>query len=277
VSSISEIGLVDDAKIELGRAALQLAALDHPDKDLGSYEAQLEALTAEVGAVAKSASTAAKRAAALRTILSDKHDFRGDSTTYDDSANADLISVIDRRRGLPVALAILYVAIARRIGWQADVLNTPGHIVIALRCDGATVIVDPFNSGRQLTPKALIDLMRQAVGVRLATKPDEWEPMQNRAVLVRLLNNQAVRAVKGGNLGRAITLYERLTSIGPEMPQLWWERARIELQLGMNEEARSSLSAMLEITTDANHREQINRALEAVPRSPRGGRYGAPD
>jgi len=275
--SISEIGLIDDAKIELGRAALQLAALDHPETDLASYETKLEAFAAEVAAVATSASTAAKRAAALRTILSDKHDFRGDSATYDDSANADLISVIDRRRGLPVALAILYVAIARRIGWQADVLNTPGHVVIALRCDGATVIVDPFNSGRQLTPEALIDLVRRAVGVRLAINPDEWEPMENRAVLVRLLNNQAIRAVKEGNVGRAIELYERLTSIGPEMPQLWWERARIELQLGMHEEARSSLSAMLEITTDADHRKQINRALETIPRSPRRGRRDTRD
>ena len=56
--SISEIGLIDDAKIELGCAALQLAALDHPDTDLASYETKLETFTAELAAVAKSASTA---------------------------------------------------------------------------------------------------------------------------------------------------------------------------------------------------------------------------
>lgn len=43
--------------------------------------------------------------------------------------DADLIRVIDRRPGLPVSLTILYVAAARRIGWHADVLNTPGHVM----------------------------------------------------------------------------------------------------------------------------------------------------
>jgi regulator of sirC expression with transglutaminase-like and TPR domain len=203
--------------------------------------------------------------AILRAILSDKHDFRGDSTSYDDSANANLISVIDRRRGLPVALSILYVALARRLGWKADVLNTPGHIVISLEDETERVVADPFNGGRVLTAQSLQSLIAQVTGTQPPLDPGGWIPLQNRLVLVRLLNNQVIRAMQAGKIERAATLYERLTTIGPAIADLWWERAQVEWQLGRNREARASLSALLEVTTDEGRREQVRRMLEKIP------------
>jgi len=265
IESIADLGLIEDEAIELDRAALRLAALDHPDTDLATYEAYLDRLADEIAAASATAETAARRASALRTILSDKHDFRGDSATYDDSANANLISVIDRRRGLPVALAIIYVALARRLGWHAEVLNTPGHIVISLEDETERVVMDPFNGGRQLTTQSLRTLIAQATGGRSQLDPAGWSPLENRLVLVRLLNNQAMRAVQGGKIERAVTIYERLTTIGPAIPELGWERAQLEWQLGRNREARSSLSALLEMTTNEEHRRHVNRMLEQIP------------
>lgn len=265
IESIADLGLIEDEAIELDRAALRLAVLDHPEADLQSCEAYLDRLAGEIAAASVNAKTASRQAAALRTILCDKHDFRGDSTTYDDSANANLISVLERRRGLPVALAILYVALARRLGWKADVLNTPGHIVISLQDDTSHVVLDPFNGGRQLNPKALQDVIQRATGRWQAIDTSGWTPMENRAVLVRLLNNQTIRAVQAGKLDRAAALYERLTTIGPEMPDLWWQRAQLEWQLGRNREARSSLSALLEMTTDETRRKHAIAMLESIP------------
>jgi regulator of sirC expression with transglutaminase-like and TPR domain len=265
IESIADLGLIEDEAIPLDRAALRLAALDHAEVDLASYEVFLDRLEDEIVAASYNADTAARRTAALRAILSDKHDFRGDSDTYDDSANANLISVIDRRRGLPVALSILYVGLARRLGWKADVLNTPGHIVIGLEDEAERVVVDPFNGGRVLTAQSLQSLIAQVTGTQPPLDPAGWIPLQNRLVLVRLLNNQVIRAVQAGKIERAATLYARLTTIGPGISELWWERAQIEWQLGRNRDARASLSSLLEMTTDGERRGQVFRMLEKIP------------
>lgn len=265
IENITDLGLIEDEAIELDRAALRLAALDLPDTDLTPYETYLDELASEIAAVSTDADTAARRVAVLRTILSDKHDFRGDSDTYEDIANANLIAVIDRRRGLPVALAILYVAMARRMGWRADVLNTPGHIVASLTDETEQVVIDPYNRGRQLSAKSLQQLIQRATGSWQALDPSGWTAMENRAVLVRLLNNQTVRAVQAGKLDRAATLYERMTMIAPTIAYLWWERAQVEWQIGRNREARASLSALLEMTTDEDRRRKAIHLLDSIP------------
>lgn len=265
IERIADIGLVEDEDIELDRTALRLAALDHPGVDIGASEAVIAALADEVAAVSVQPCTTAKRAAALRAILADKHDFRGDSETYDADVNADLISVIARRRGLPVALAILYVGIARRLGWAADILNTPGHSVITLGDESDRIILDPFNGGRQLSPEDLQDVVKRATGSWQPLDPSGWTPMKNRAVLVRLVNNLAIRAMGAGALERAAVLYQRLTMIAPTMPDLWWERAKLERRLGRNANARASLSALMETTIDPAMRREIKRMFDDIP------------
>ena len=88
--------------------------------------------------------------------------------------------------------------------------------------------------------------------------------MANRAVLVRLLMNQAVRAETSGDAARALTIYRRMTIISPALPHGWWERARLEFAAGDRSSARRSLSAMLEITRDADLRAHISASLDSL-------------
>ena len=87
------------------------------------------------------------RVGALHEVLAERHGFRGDDQNYDDLENANLISVIERRRGLPVALAILYLDAARRLGWPAEGLNFPGHFMIRLAAADGRGVLDPFAGG----------------------------------------------------------------------------------------------------------------------------------
>ena len=104
IDQIAYLGLVDEAEIELDKAALEIAALDHPDAELALYLDVLEQMTDRLHARDATARTAGERAEALAEVLAVEFGFDGDRETYDDPANGDLIQVIDRRRGLPVAL-----------------------------------------------------------------------------------------------------------------------------------------------------------------------------
>lgn len=257
------LGLVDDYEIVLDEAALTLALLDHPNANIDDYEALLGDIAVRLADVADAAVGEFARAEALSRVLAGEFGFIGDAKTYEDPANADLIQVLERRRGLPVSLSILYVAAARRLGWMANALDVPGHVLVLLGENVAPVIVDPFGGGALVGRDQLAAMLTTAdLGASAAVR--HVAAMPNRAVLVRLLANQATRAEQAGKGRRALELYGRMTLIAPDYGPAWWERARLEHVDGNLPAARNSLTAMLEITRDPQTRSIVTRALEAL-------------
>jgi regulator of sirC expression with transglutaminase-like and TPR domain len=262
--SLRRLGLLEDEAIDLDTSALALASLDHPEADLDPYIEFLTELTRHLVVASRSANNAHEQADALASVLAGRYDFLGDRQTYEHPDNADLLRVIDRRRGLPVSLTILYVAAARRLGWEAHVLNTPGHVLGRIGPETDPVLIDPFDEGAIVTSDGLIDLVQRVLGPDGTLTTEHLSPMSNRAVLVRLLLNQASRAEAGGSIQRALTLYSRMSTIAPDHPQAWWDLARLQAAAGEFADARASLSAMLEITRDPALRSHIFGALDAL-------------
>jgi regulator of sirC expression with transglutaminase-like and TPR domain len=262
-TQIIQLGLLDDEDIELDTAALALARLDHPGVDLAPYESILDAMVTRLAAIGGAAAEAGTRAALLAQVLAGEHGFAGDRESYDDPANADLIRVIERRRGLPVALSILYVATARHVGWSAEALDVPGHVLVLIVDDEAPVIVDPFRGGATVDAQQLARLVAVGAGEGQPV-PREVAAMPNRAILSRLLRNQATRAETAGDRRRALSLYTRMTIFAPDQGHGWWERARLELADGDIPAARASLSAMLETTRDPTVRARVTQTLTAL-------------
>lgn len=266
IAAIAHLGLLDDEDINLDIAALELSALDHDGVDLAPYLAKLGEYEAELREAdeEEEAETGAEQADLLARVLAGRHGLSGDSETYDAPLNADMIRVLDRRKGLPVSLSIIYVALARRLGWSADALNTPGHVLVRVGPSENPVVIDPFHDGVTVTPVALVNLIRRSLGPNASLDQMHLAPMSNRMVLVRLLLNQATRAEHGGDNGRAMVVYQRMVEVAPGMGQGWWDLARLQLSAGRVEDARVSLSAMLEITRDPDSRAHISAALEAL-------------
>ncbi|RZM09512.1 MAG: hypothetical protein EOP68_08980 [Sphingomonas sp.] len=262
-NDLLHLGIVDEDEIALDDAALTLALLDHPDLDPAPYDDLLDAIAERLDAVGEDAVTATARADALATVLAGEFGFMGDRDTYDDPANADLIQVLDRRRGLPISLAILYVAAARRLGWEADVLDVPGHVLVLVGAAEDPVIVDPFTGGDRVGADRLAALIEAIGGAGRAVT--HLAAMPNRAILVRLLLNQASRAEKAGKGRRALDLYARMTTVAPAIVQPWWERARLELVDNDVGAARASLGAILEITRDSGLRRRVTDLLASLP------------
>jgi regulator of sirC expression with transglutaminase-like and TPR domain len=259
---LNRLGLIEEDEIALDGAALSLALLDHPGTELATYDDLLDAIKTRLDLVGSDAEAPAERAEALAAVLGGEFGFVGDAETYDDPANADLIRVLDRRRGLPVSLSILWVATARRLGWSADVLDVPGHVLVVIGTEAAPVIVDPFARGVRVGAKRLTALVEALAGNGRAVT--HVATMPNRAVLVRLLQNQASRAEQAGNGRRALELYVRMTTMAPAYLNAWWERARLELADHEVAAARGSLSAMLEITRDPELRHRVTKTLDAL-------------
>ncbi len=263
IYALEELGLLDDEEIELDRAALMLSALDHEGSDIEQYNDLLDIMQARLAEVSRDAETVEQQAAALRQVYHMEYGFVGDAQNYGAPVNADFIRVLDRRHGLPVILSILYVAAARRMGWTANALNTPGHVLMRLGQE-RFVLVDPFNGGIPVGRSHLKQMIQVYLGEGATVRPEYLAPVPNRAILARLLRNQASRADQAGDLFRATTVYQRMTQIAPEYPDVWWELAELQVRRRDKEGARHSLSAMLEVTRDPERRKAVVAALESL-------------
>jgi len=64
-----------------------------------------------------------------------------------------------------------------------------GHFVTAVECDGAPILIDPFDKGRALTHEEAHERMRQTLGEEIEWSEELLEPVSNLHWLTRLLQN----------------------------------------------------------------------------------------
>lgn len=260
---VASIGLIEDEDILLDLASLALSHLDHENTDIAPYLENLEEIENRVCLVGRSALLARERAAVLSRVLHGEFEFVGDIETYDAPANADFIELLDRKRGLPIALSILYVAMARRAGWSAYVLNLPGHVLVQIG-EKSPVVIDPFAGGHLVSQQKVAAICEANLGGEGGASALSAVRMSNRDALARLLNNQAVRAETENNPRRALDVYRRITQIAPEVLGAWQKLARWQLSFNDVAAARESLFAMSEVATDKKTRDRIMDAFNAL-------------
>ena len=248
-TALEAIGEVPDAEIDIADATLQLARIDAPRADWQAARAQLSLLAREVvelGATVAPDDTATQ-AAVLAEVLAVRYGYVGDAETYDDLANANLIRVIERRRGLPVALGVLWLHAARVAGWAAHGIDFPGHFLVALAGGRAALAVDAFAGGRPLDAPALLALLRRVEGEAMELRPGLLAPMSTRAVLLRLQNNIKSRRYAAGDVAGAAACAGDMLRIAPQEPGLWWEAARLHGELGQVAAALRCLTRFAEL------------------------------
>ena len=144
---LRRLGEAGDGPHDLAAAGLMLAALDRPEKHLAPFRAHLAELTEAVSAESHFARQAESAALSLSSIIAGHYGYEGEREHYDDPQNADMMAVIERRRGLPVALGILYIHAARASGMEACGLLSPGHFLLKVTVKGSEALIDPFNGG----------------------------------------------------------------------------------------------------------------------------------
>ncbi|WBV43015.1 SirB1 family protein [Pseudoroseomonas cervicalis] len=235
-SALDAAGQLPDAELDLGLVALQFARIDAPQADWRAAAAQLSGLAREAVAAAAAdpaadAGNAPRRAALLAGLLA-RHGFAGDAETYDDPANANLIQVLARRRGLPVALGILWLHLAEAAGWRAHGLDFPGHFLVGLDGVPGPAVVDPFQGGAVLAAPALRALLKRMQGPQAELHPSMLAPVGKRDVLLRLQNNLKLRRLRAGALAEALDCTEDMLRLAPAAAPLWREAALMNQRLG---------------------------------------------
>jgi len=157
-------------------AAAALARLD----ELGDRLAERLAATPPVPA---------EEARACAALLAGELGFTGDADDYDHPDNSMLDVVLERRRGLPILLSVVYVEVARRAGVDLAGIGLPGHFVVGHVGATPPILLDPFNQGAPIEETPAEALLRP------------WTAPQ---IAMRMLNNLVAGFRRRGDLGGAI-------------------------------------------------------------------------
>jgi regulator of sirC expression with transglutaminase-like and TPR domain len=212
-----------DSELDLERAALLVAETEYPALDVASYVAKLDALGALASErlIERGLDTLSDglgeidRLLPVLELLYKELSFRGNVSDYYDPRNSFLNDVIDRRVGIPITLAVVLIAVARRAGVEIHGVSFPGHFLVSTRGrSGETIFVDPFD-GQVLEPAQLRSLYEQASGEPGGFDERYLQPASRRQIVARMLNNlRAIYEVRGDR-DRLHQVLERMAVVSP--------------------------------------------------------------
>jgi regulator of sirC expression with transglutaminase-like and TPR domain len=265
-TALDAIGLLPDTEIDIGNAALQFARVDAPDADWQAAHEQLSDLARHAVDLARSLRTAdvSMRAEALAGLIAGRHAFAGDVETYDDVANANLIRVIERRKGLPVALGVIWLHAARAAGWGAHGVDFPAHVLIALEGKGVQSVIDVFAGGVTLDARDLRVLLKRVEGEQAELRPGLLRPMSARRVLLRLQNNIMTRRLQAGDLPGALTCTEDMLRIAPDNANLWRQAAVMNQRLDRVGAALRCFDRFLDLVPEGDAASRVRGAVDEL-------------
>jgi len=232
-------------EIDLAEAALWIAAEEYPDLDVAAYLARLDALAEQAAPALRAAGNLAARIEALNRFLFQEQGFAGNREEYDDLRNSYLNEVLDRRRGIPITLSLVYVEVARRLGLRAFGISFPGHF-LAKVVGGEETVVDAF-FGRVLSRRECQERLEAVVASPVELRPElHLRAATPRETLVRMLANLKHAGIRSGDTLRALGASERILLVEPGAVSELRERGLLYERLECYAAALADLRSFLE-------------------------------
>ncbi len=260
----------NDAAINLAEAALLIAAEEYRDLDIRAYLAKLDDMAATLKRRLRADISPADTIIALNRFLFDEHGFSGDAANYYDARNSFLNEVLDRKRGIPITLAVVYIEIARRIGLPVHGVAFPAHFLVKCPLREGTVVLDPYAKGASLS---FDDLRQRIKALRNGVEPTKsmvaamLVAAGNKEILTRMLRNLKGIYSHHKEWMKALTATDRIISVRPETAEEYRDRGMIYLNLECFRAALFDFQAylrMLPVARDAETVRQKVVELQAV-------------
>ena len=221
--ALAAAGLAPDARFPLFEAALSCALHEDSARDAEGARRLVDQAHARLN----DRLPLERPEDALCETLGGDLNLMGDLFTPESPANADLIAVCDRRLGLSIALALIYLEAGRRAGLTIAGVDFPGHFLLRVETDDGPVALDPFSSGRIVMPS---ELTRRALSAGLmpgvADRLDAlMAPASDRQALLRLQSLIFTRAMRAGEFDRAERAALRRGLLDPPDHRPWLDVA----------------------------------------------------
>jgi regulator of sirC expression with transglutaminase-like and TPR domain len=241
----------------------------YPDLDIPQYLSKLDGIAVAIKKRLAGDAFSEQRVLALNYYLFNEMRFSGNLVDYYDPRNSYLNEVIDRKTGIPITLAVLYMALGRRIGLPLEGVSFPGHFLVRVRVRGGVLILDPFAGGAPQSEEELRSRLQRvipegaAADVSVAELPlDQFlEPASNRQILARVLRNLKGIYRETDKPERLLEVLNRMLVVSPDASTELRDRGYAYQRLECWRAAQHDLGRYLEREPQAGDSDEVRAAL----------------
>jgi regulator of sirC expression with transglutaminase-like and TPR domain len=256
--------LVTREQFGLAEACLLIAQDEYPGLDVAGCMAQLDAIAATIRGRLAADAPAEQKVTAINRHLFGELGFAGNVEAYYDPRNSYLNEVLERRIGIPITLAIVYLEVARRLGLPAQGVAFPGHFLVKVRLAGGALVLDPFGGGVPQSERELRDRLEQVLPKARAGRTElapYLEPATPREIVARVLRNLKSIYLQSGALEAALAVMQRMLLVVPESAEELRDRGLVYARLDCFRPDAADLQNYLRRRPDAPDAGEIHARL----------------
>jgi regulator of sirC expression with transglutaminase-like and TPR domain len=258
-----------DENINLAEAALYIALNEYPDLDTTSYLIMLDDMAAELQLALVNVSATNMIVTGINDYLFNELGFSGNLTNFNDPRNSFLNDVLDRKLGIPISLALVYVEIGKRLGLSMHGVSFPGHFLVKFISDQKEIIIDPFSAGIVLQNSELLERLKH-FSVERRSKwdlKDLLKSASNKEILVRMLRNLKHIYMDVDDYHHALTVTSMQLILEPGSLEGLRDRACIYDNLDCYRAASEDFQRYLELNPEASDYQAIQSRLTELQNS----------
>lgn len=195
-----------------------IARSQFPELSMIKINEQVEAIRKDVWIELNSNLTALEKVKILNYIMFDLHKFTRNNSDFYSPQNSYINQVIEMRKGNPISLSIIYLAVAYKLGLPIYGVNLPKNFILAYRdeysphrsSEGAEDIlfyINPYNKGAVLGRREIDYFITQQ---QITPQESFYTCCSNRDIIIRLINNLIMSYEKLGYIQKITRLNELL-------------------------------------------------------------------
>jgi regulator of sirC expression with transglutaminase-like and TPR domain len=251
-----------DEKIDLAKAALYIARDEYPDLDVNSYLKLLNQWGRQLKK--KTASTVSRRVELLNDFLFGQMNFQGNHEHYYDPRNSFLNDVMDRKKGIPITLSVIYLHLAWKMGLSAEGVGFPGHFLVRILEDSRTIYVDAFHKGNVMDRHDCADLLERISEGSIELQESFLSPLDKKRTLSRMLRNLKGIYVECGNHSKLVPVMDKIISLNPGDAQEFRDRGVIHYKREANLLALQDFEKYLSMIPTGDESEMVRQYVEIL-------------
>lgn len=250
-----------DGDLNLFHATLLMATDEYPDLDVRHYLTQLDVWAGVVRARVASHADVAARLRHLNQFLFQELGFSGNSQDFYDPRNSYMNEVLERRRGIPITLSVIYMELGRRLALDLAGVSFPGHFLVKLAYGGGEVVIDPYHRGISLSAADLSQRLKNVFGMDVDSPARFLEAASNKHILLRILHNLRGIYQHQDKAEKALIVINRLLLIDPDSTPEYRERGLLFNRLECYHAALKDLQHYLRARPEADDASAIRELI----------------
>jgi regulator of sirC expression with transglutaminase-like and TPR domain len=266
----SRLALEHDEALDVVRGAVLIAAEDDDSVDVESVLGDLADLGRELKDRLPEGIPADFALRALADYLHRDIGLIGDKGTYYDPKNSFIHEVLARKRGIPITLALIYMAVGRAAGLSLVGVSFPAHFLLGAyagpvdRSRLADWFIDPFQPTELMSVDDCRDLFVKLGGTEHAFREAFLVTATHRQILARVLTNLKMVYAQTNETEKAIAAVDRLLLLNPNAATEYRDRGALHMRLDLYSLALDDFTRYLAEGPAPEERAAIEQAVEQL-------------